>query len=345
MWGLDLLGIARFGQIAVAEFPRGFALGAFSNLTGFGDALPAVKAILDSGRCPRVRLQLYWSDLPGHAPERDYLQKIEEEAIRVGKFLQSYAGRIDCRVSGYCEHPLNKADAEKVRQVTMKHMPSGVTYVNSIWTGAIIPNCITEIHGSKAKVPSGRFDFSFDGEDVFDTVVTDVKKKFASAETFYIWIKQNNGNISFKPEDKKPRKDRKAFPTSNQIDAQILQSRDLSGSKMPADWICKPVSDQHTVPPKGKDCKPVMISPANQKYKKLELRADNGQVVDTAPYFDTFNDKVTRKIIGHRYYFSDWGYLLCEKAKRIQGHYHCSVFADGKRIGTWVPATRAGKVR
>lgn len=353
MFGLDLLGLARYGKVAVDEFPQGFALGAFSGLDGFGDALPFVKQILDSGRCPRVRLHLYWSDLPGHAPERDYLQKIEKEAIRVGKFLSAYAAKYDCQVSAYCELPKG-VDGKKCQEVTMKHMPQGVTYVHSYDYGLggrplYLPGIINEVHGSTRDVPKGRFNFSYDGEDVFDTEVTAVKNKFVLADTFFVWAKWNNGNISFKPEDKKPRKNRVAWPISRQIDAQILQARDLSGSRMPSDWTCKPVSDQHTAPPKGKDCKPVIITPVKVKPSKLELRAANGQVIDTAPYFDTFNEKLPNgkpgKIIGYRYYFSDWGYLLAEKAKRIQGHYRCEVFADGKRVGTWVPATRAGKKR
>ncbi len=71
MFGLDHLGLAKYGKLAAAEHPAGWAIGCFSNVSGFGDALPALKLVLDTGRCPRVRIHLYWSgshaggDFPG----------------------------------------------------------------------------------------------------------------------------------------------------------------------------------------------------------------------------------------------------------------------------------------
>jgi hypothetical protein len=347
MFGLDHLGIAKYGQVALQEHPNGWALGAFSNVSGFGDALPAVKAILDSGRCPRVRLQLYWSDNAGHKPSSDYLKVIEREAMRVARFLAPYVGKVDCRVSGFCEHPLDVRSADIVRQTVMKHMPRGVTYVNSYdlgLGGKPLPNCVNEVHGSSRSVPSGRFDFSYDGDNCFDSDVTADKIKFAKAETFYFWFPQCNGNPKLQPKPKIPRPNRVCYPTSWHIDAAIYLSRDVSGSKIPKGLTFKVVSDQHTNPPKGKDCKPVWITPVKEKYKRIELRAANGQVIDSAPYFGTLNNE-SGKVIGHRYYCGDWGYLLAEKARRIQNSNMCFVYADGKKVGVIVPATRAGSFR
>lgn len=351
MFGLDHLGLAKYGKLALAEHPNGWALGAFSNVSGFGDALPAVKAILDSGRCPRVRLHLYWSDRTGHAPESNYLSIIEKEARRVGKFYAPYASRINCRVSAYCESPRG-VDGAKLRALVMKYMPQGVEYVHSYdlgLGGKPLANCINEVHGSTRPTPSGRFDFSFDGENCFDTDITVVKNKFARAETFYLWIPQCNGNKNMKREDTLPRPQRTFYPTSRHIDAMIYQSHDLSGWDISNKITFKPVSDQHTNPPTGKDCKPVIITPVGMKPNAIYFRAANGQVIDTAPYFDTFNEKnpdgSKGKLLGYRYYFSDWGYLLCEKSRRIQNTVKCEVWADKKKIGVVVPATRAGKPR
>lgn len=348
MFGLDLLGLAKYGKVALAEFPAGWALGAFSNVSGFGNALPAVKAILDSGRCPRVRLQLFWSDLSGHKPPRDYLSQIEKEAIRVGQFLRPYAGKLDCRVSGYCESPLGNKESEVVRQLVMKHMPAGVTYVHSYdlgLGGRPLPNCVNEVHGSGRPVPSGRFDFSFDGESCFDVNIEDAKRKFAAAETFYFWFPQCNGNPKLKTEPKIPRPNRIHYPTSNHIDAAIYLNHNMSGSSIPKDHIHKPVSDQHDAPPEGKDCKPVYITDPKFKPSRIEYRARNGQVIARSGSPMSFNEKPSGKLIGWRYYMPEWGYLLAEKAKRIQGDPICELFADGKRIGKIVPAARAGSFR
>lgn len=341
IYGLDHLGIAKYGKLAAAEHPSGYALGAFSNV--FGDALPAIKAILDSGRCPRVRVHLYWSNNAGHKPDPDYLKRIDVEAIRVGKFYQSYVGKVDCRVSGYCEHPLKTPEAEKVRQVVMRRMPQGVTYVNSPLGGATLPGCVNETHKGNNQKVIGRQDFSYDGVSVHDSDVTTDKATYALCETFYLWIYQFNGHMS--GSDRLPINQRRAYPDSRQIDACIYASRDLSGSNIPKGWTLKPVSDQHSTPYVGKDQKPVWITPLGTKPKIIDIRASNGQVINQAPYFGTANDEHTGKVTGYRYYHSDWGYLLCEKAKRIQGSIKCGLFADGRRVGDVCLAARLGSFR
>lgn len=342
MYGLDHLGIAKYGKLAFQEHPAGFALGAFSNV--FGDALPAVKAILDSGRCPRVRAHLYWSFNAGHKPDPDYLKRIQVEAIRVGKFYKSYVGRIDCRVSGFCEHPLNVSQAEKVRQIVMEYMPLGVTYVNCPQSnGAVLPNCVNELHKGANRNVTGRVDFSYDGVSVHDSDVSNDKIKYALAETFYLWIYQFNGHMS--GSDRLPINQRKAYPDSNQIDACIYSSQDISGSNIPKGWTLKPVSDQHSTPYAGKDQKPVWILPLTKKYRMIEVRANNGQVINQAPYYGTANDENSGKITGYRYYHSEWGYLLCQKLKRIQGTIKGGLFADGKRLGDVVLCARLGSFR
>ena len=106
MWGLDFLGIAKFKDVALAEFPEGFALGAFS--ITFGDAVPAVEAIVNSGRCPRVRLHLSWKD--DHKFNISDFANIEREARRIKPLIERHPN-FDWRVSGACEHTLKRADA------------------------------------------------------------------------------------------------------------------------------------------------------------------------------------------------------------------------------------------
>jgi hypothetical protein len=332
MYGLDHLGIAKYGKVALDEHPEGWALGAFSSV--FGDALPAVKAILDSGRCPRVRLQLHWED--DHKEKRDTFRKIQREAIRVGNFLKPYAGRIDCRVSGFCEHTLNAKRATELKNLVMKHMPAGVTYVNSIWTGALLPGVVNEVHGSKAKVPGGRYDFSYDGQSCFDADVESHKAKYSKAETFYFWFPQCNGRM--KAEDKTPRPQRKAWPTSKLIDSAIYLSTTSGVSgKLPKSWILKTHSDQHTVPPGSRDCIPVIIAPI--KVKEIQAITRNGQVVANLAYYGPFTGG------GFRYYAKEFGYILAEKAKRIQGDPVTALRVNGKKIADVNLGFRAGTFR
>lgn len=333
MFGLDHLGIAKYGQVAADEHPDGWALGAFTNV--FGDALPAIARVLATGRCPRVRLHLAWAD--DHKSFN--LKGIEKEAKRVGVFFQRYPN-IQRRVSGGCEHTWDGKTAEKVRQIVMKHMPTGVEYVNTpllvgARKGAILQNCINETHGSHAKPLKGRFDFSFDGNSCVDSNVTALKKSLSGAETFYLWSHQCNGRL--KEDDKTPRPQRRAFPTPRFIDSWIYLSRDRGNAKLPPRWLIKSHSDQHAVPPEPRAGKPVCIIPI--KAKAIDFVADNGQVVISAPYYGAFAGG------GYRYYVPDWGYLVSEKAIRIQGHPILKVRVGGKVYGTANLAFRQGDFR
>ena len=329
-FGLDFLAIAKYGDIVKREMPENFALGAFSNT--FGNALPAVAAVLDTGRCPEVRLHLWWED--DHKKKPDTFQKIEKEAKRVGAFYAAYP-KILCKVSGFCEHTLSLADAMKLREIVVAQMPPHCIYVNSPWTGAILPNCINEIHGNKSKIPQGSFDYSYDGQSAFDAPVTQDKVKYGKAGTFYLWIPQFNGRL--KGDDPTPRPQRKAWPCSQQIDGTIYLSTEEGPSKLPKGWIYKSYSDQHTTPPQGKDCKPVWICPI--KASEILLKTRNGQVVDRARYYGTFAGG------GYRYYGQDWAYLIAEKARRIQGDPTCEVWINDKSVGLVNPGFRAGQFR
>lgn len=333
MYGLDHLGIAKYGKLAAGEHPDGWALGAFTNV--FGNALPAVELVLKTGRCPRVRLHLAWAD-----DHKSFdLRAIEREAKRVGEFFKRFP-LIDRRVSGGCEHTWDLKTASKVRSLVMRHMPSGVEYVNTpllkgVKKGALLPDCINETHGSDARPLKGRFDFSFDGDNAVDSNITKLKRDLASAETFYIWNSQCNGRLT--TEDKTPRPQRRAFPTSRYIDSWIALSGDSEGPLLPRGWLIKSHADQHQVPPEPRAGKPVCIFPV--KAREVEFVADNGQVVAKALFGGSFSGG------GFRYYCSDWGYLISEKAKRIQGHAKLRVRMDGKVYGTCHLTFRQGGFR
>lgn len=330
-FGLDFLGLAKYADIAKREFPQGWALGAFSNT--FGNALPAVESILNTGRCPEVRLHLWWED--DHKLKPDTFKKIEAEAKRVGAFYAKFP-KILCKVSGFCEHTLNLGQATELRDLVVKNMPPHVIYVNSASSGATLPNCINEIHGNRTRIPSGSFDYSYDGQSAVDAPNTMDKNKYGKAGTFYFWIPQFNGRL--KMDDPTPRPQRKAWPVSQQIDGAIyLSTEEGSDIKLPKGWIYKSYSDQHTTPPAGKDQKPVWICPI--KAPEILLQTRNGQVVDRARYYGTYQGG------GYRYYGSDWCYLTAEKARRIQGDPLCEVFIGGKKVGVVNPAFRAGQFR
>lgn len=80
-----------------------------------------------------------------------------------------------------------------------------------------------------------------------------------------------------------------------------------------------------------------MIAPIQTK--QISIKARNGQVVGTMTYYGSYTDG------RRRYYANDWGYLIADKAKRIQGDKLCEVWANGKKVGVINPAFRDGEFR
>jgi len=333
MWGLDHLGLAKYGNLALAEHPEGWALGAFSQT--FGDAIPAVKRIIDSGRCPRIRLHLLWKD--DHNFGAREFEAIRREARRIRPFYDAYKSKAEIRISGACEHKLKRADAERLKAIVQRELP-GVAYVNTPWIkgGGQTISGINEIHGNEARAIGGVYDFSFDGNNAVDSDVVSIAKRLSGADTFYIWNSQCNGRKT--TADKTPRPERKAWPTSRYIDSWIALSRlPVGKTSLPAKWIYKSHADQHDVPPEPRAGKPVWICPI--KAGEIIVRCRNGQIVDRAKYYGTFTGG------GYRFYGGEWGYLTAEKARRIQGDTLCQVVINGKVVGVIDPSFRAGSFR
>lgn len=343
--GLDALAYAKYAKLIQAELPSTWWLGVFGQKDLFGDPIPGLREHFDKRPPPGFRVQLHWED--DHKEKRDTFKKIQAEAKRWDKFLKPFVGAFEIKVSGWCEHTLDAKKAEQLHQMVGNEINFPFEYVNSPWgVGALLKTCRNEVHNSPVRVPNGLFDYGYDGDNAFDNNTLADRFKFKDAGIYWWWINQCNGNPkSYTPPNKPaPRPTRKHYLTSRLIDALVYLSRDdLRTGKLPQGWIFKSVSDQHAAPPAGKDCKPVIITPVGTKPKEIQLRARNGQIIDRARYFGTFNDG--NKLLGYRYYCTDWGFLLAEKARRIQGDSLCDVFADGKKVGTHCPALRGGTFR
>jgi len=335
-YGLDLLGIARYGKVAVEEFPDGWALGAFTYVDGFGDALPAVRDVLATNRVKICRLQLMWRDKHDFNFRRDK-DFVRKEAKRFYSLINSNKA-VKWYISPCCEHELNDRQFEEFAEVVRQEL-QGLKYeiVNSPnhRKGHVSKKYLNEYHGADKRPRGGRYAFSFDGTNCCDSNVEEFKRNYKDAEYFMFWAPQCNGRL--KTEDKTPRAKRRAYPTSRQIDSWIYLSTARGATKLPKDWLLKSHGDQHTVPPSGKDQKPVFIIP--QKVKEIVFKTRNGQTIDKAKYFGKFVGG------GYRYYSTDFGFLLSEKARRIQGDALVDIFVNNKKVGVCNLAFRDGKYR
>lgn len=336
IYGLDHLGLARYERGLVArEHPQGWALGTFG--TGvFGDSRREVVSVLDTGRVPLFRLQALWSD-DDHRFTDDHLRQLESELRKWRSIFAQYHGKIAMCVSPFCEHLQTERFVLRGLEVVKSVLPSA-HFVNSpIKRGAIVKHAdiINEVHNTGAKDPGGRFFFSYDGTNSVDSDVAADRQRLARAEVFFLWNSQCNGRLT--TQDKTPRPKRKAFPTPRHIDSWIAQARTRGNVSLPKGWIYKSHADQHQVPPEARAGKPVWIAPV--KASEVLLTTANGQVVDRAKYFSPFSGG------GFRYYGGDWGYLIADKARRIQGHELCNVLVNGKKVGVINPIFRAGSFR
>lgn len=332
-FGLDLLGAAKYADLAFREFPEGWSLGVFANT--FGDSRAIVKKLLgeDLGykRAVDARVHLLWSDT--HSFSEKSIREAEKEAHKWKTLSSEYKDRL--LVSPWCEHNARRGLLDKLHEAIKSILPD-CQYVNTPWKGDLLPGVLNEVHGSHAK-PKGQYLYSFDGTSCVDADIEKFKKTHCNAERFYFWHPAFNGKLNVN--DKTPRPKRKAWPTSELIDSIIYLHREIGdyGAPLSSKHIWKSHADRHETPPTSREYKPVFISPVDSK--RIELVASNGQVVAVLPRKGNFTD-------GRPLYRADqYGYQLAEKARRIHGHPTVTVVANGKRVGYVNPAFRGGSFR
>lgn len=336
-FGLDYLGGAKYPDLIMREHPAGWAAGFFWEVDGFGNASKIIEAVAASKRAPIIRVHLLWRD--DHKYSAADYPTIAKRARQLSQIIDRHQGILWC-VSGACEHRLGALEARKIADVVAKNVPAGTVIVNvPLKGGADIQiegrTVINEHHGSEAQPAKGAHAFSFDGSNCVDANVTKLKERFSKAAYFMLWNCQMNGRM--KAEDTTPRPQRKAWPTMNEIDSFIYLSRDKGATKLSRGWLFKSHADRHQTPPEPRAGKPVVIGLDNED--TLRLVCDNGQVVGVAKNGGTFTGG------GYRYYFTEFGYLMAEKAKRIQGSPIVRLMIGNREIGRINPAFREGAFR
>lgn len=318
MWGLDLLGLARYAKTGRKAFPTGFALGVFADT--FSDSRKAVRALLKTGKTPRVRVHLLWKD------SHNYNDGDIKKAVRVAKKWKALIAEflhIDWQISGACEHKKDAAWCHKMAAAILEVLP-GVTYVNTPMAGGALikgGNIINEVHGAHSAKPSGKYNFSYDGEACVDSNVEAAKEKYKSAETFWFWDARCNGKYESK--DTTPRPKRTGWPDAKLIKSWAVLSRPRGECFLPnRNTFLKSHAENDG---KGdlKAEKNCLISPI--KTSKFEYRR-NGKVIATLRYFGTFDGG------GYRYYSAKMGWQISTTPVEL--------WADGKKYGTLNPAFR-----
>lgn len=337
IYGLDLLGIAMYQDLAVREFPQGWALGAMA--VEFGDAFPAIEEIVQSGRCPLVRMQLTWSR-DNHTYTDFHFAIAKTQAARYERLAVANPN-VKIELSTFCEHNLKNPDAYHDQ---IARIAPHCTIINSPWNGALSRKYKNEVHGNK-QPPRGKFNYSFDGTGCVDADIPTFKKRHQRADVFFFWTYQFNGKRNGavlddegKPLPYIPPTKRIYWPTSSLLDSIIYLHRDKGRAQLASKTTHKSHSDQQNAEPVGRELKPVIITP--RKVARLEYVANNGQIVEVCPYYDKFRDG------RHRYYATRMGFEIAEKARRIQGGSPIlKLMAGGILLGTVNPAHRQNEYR
>lgn len=333
MWGLDYLGGAKYKDLIVKEHPEGFAAGIFLQVDGFGNALSTIDALLATGRCPRIRIQLIWKDdhIFGEADINEAVKRFRT----LFPLIQKYK-KVEFQISPWCEHRATFQLIDRLFKALTAICPTGVELVNTPdKTGALYPSLLNEFHSHTEKPRSKNYQYSFDGRACVDADVESYKKNYSNAKTFFFWDCRFNGR--WEDNDKTPRPLRKGWPDSKHIDSVIALHKPKGKTKLPQNTIYKSHSENKgTGDPRAE--KPVFITPI--KSKEVLLRANNGQIVETLKYYGTFEGG------RHRYYSPSWGYEIANKARRIQeGDPVVDVVIDGVKVGRINPAFRDGSYR
>lgn len=326
-FGLDTLGGAKYCDRILSSTRREFALGFFDDT--FGSSFNCIESALRTGKANTVRVQLAWSD--NHQfPPREF-DRIAEKGGKYQGLIAKYPGA-KIYLSGACEHNLGRQDAENLKRKVLAKCPS-CEYVNVPWKGALIDG-INEVHGSKSRVPGGRYFFSFDGESAVDSDVEAVKRKFSGAEIFFLWEPRFNGR--WESNDNTPRPQRKGWPDGKLITSVArLSSPKGSVGPLPRNSIFKSHSENKGNGDSRAE-KPVAI--ISEKTSEISLVTTNGKEVSKARYYGPFERQ-------HRYYFPSWGYEIADKAKQLSGSELTYLRVKGKNHGPVNPAFRDGSFR
>lgn len=349
LWGLDTLGLAGFESRLVArEIPDRWCVGSFGTrvfpvVKGVlrPDPIREVRLALLTGRVPLFRLQALWED-DHNFTQREHLSLLKDELTKWKPLFTEFNNRVAMCVSPLCEHNLSDRELSPFLDVCRSVLPTAhvVSSPNKNVRISSIAGVINEIHGTGRKDPGGRYFFSYDGDPCVDADVEADKRAHARAEVFFWWISQFNGKR--KKDDDTKRQDRTKFPRGNlgskYIDSVIYLTRSKGATKLPKNYLWKSHGDQ---PEKGDDRAGEVVLIAPGSVSEMTIRASNGQIVAKASRGDVYKHD-TGSLKGRRnlYRFGEFGFILAEKAVRIQKSPLCELWAGSKKIGVVNPAFR-----
>lgn len=344
--GLDLLGLgSKYWKIkeTVSLWPEGFALGFFGDgwNNAFGDPLPKARKILNTGKCPLVRVQVYWHPNHDFVPEaflRKWLPKYE-------RFAQEFP-HVRFLLSPSCEY--KNTPQEKIKRAVdlIRRLAPTCNPVLAPMNAPVVPGVIVEHHGDTS-VNKGEI-VSHDGTEAADIDIEAWKRGNRKALVRFYWSHLFNlreaGNFI-------PPNERKAAPSKSYIEDVIDWSR-AAGTPPPfsggtATPLRRPVlykifaEDSEGVDPRAN--KPLFICP--EKADFVTLLAHNRKTVGKLGYYGVYQGGTHRYYSGHGAGSRLSGSEFARKAEEISGSPWVWLKVQGKIYGPVHANRRAGYFR
>lgn len=323
IYGLDVLGVAKYSQVALNNWPQNFACGCFAQ--EFGDVFSFLDKLLATGKCPQVRIQLLWSDQHQYGSAQDQ-QAIAHLAQRYNQLAVKYP-TMRIELSPYCEHQLSNPDFHC--GIVAKNAPNCIPINTPEPGGAWSTQFKNETHGGGLHPnPTNRSgDGGINGHDDIDLDITSEKNKHLGADVFYFWCARFNGHWSM--HNTTPRPQRADWPDAQFINAVAFLATDIGATNVPKGWCIKSNSENHG-PTDTKAEKLCIISPIHANV--IALRLQSGTLIDSLAYFGPYSDGKSS-----RYYSHLMGHQIAALAIRSQGHPLVNVFMNGKQQATINP--------
>lgn len=327
IYGLDTLLLPHYGNVAINNWPDGFACGSFA-VEG-GDAYPWIDKLLATGKCPAVRMQLLWSHNNHLFSDAD-IPNITHLSQRYEQLALKYPDK-KIWLSPFCEAQ-NIHNPDKYLDIVAKNAPHCTPIwcpINGVWS----QKYANETHGGGPQL-SGTHIRSGDGginnHDDLDLDITLQKNNHAACDIFMVWISHFNGHFSMN-QPQQPIDQRTGWPTLKEIQAAAMLATDRGTVSVPKGFAVKSNSEDHSATDTKGD-KLCIISPIQSHNKTIALRLRNGTLVDSLTFFGSYSAG------GWRYYSNHMGVEVAELAIRGQGDALLNLFIDGVQHAVVNPA-------
>lgn len=329
LYGMDYLFGAAYQKQILNSHPKGWAAGFFygmyrgrdGKLATFDPPFAVMQALIKRGGSNHFRIQVLWDD--NHKFYPSDLHLIKKAVFDCEEFAKKHRSAT-IEISPYCEHNLKAPDSVLSE---IANMAPNCRIVNTPWQGALSKQFKNEVHGGHSAPSRGVYNYSFDGTSAVDANSWEMQKTHSKSDVFYFWVPQFNRKKN--TADSTPREKRQVVPNKALIESLVALTEERGKPSLPKGWLYKSHADQHNDgPPKGRDCKPVML--VGREVQNLVLKSKLGKVMAKfSPSGELDGQKVFR--------CPEWGYQISDKV--------LDVVANGKVVGQVNPAFRWGSFR